>query len=57
MDMDKAYDRLKWDFIKHTLITTGFPEGIINNIMNCITIVSFSILTNGHPSPSPLLLF
>jgi hypothetical protein len=49
--MAKAYDRLEWSFIKQTLISMGFPQNLVQTIMNCVSTVSFSILVNGHPSP------
>jgi hypothetical protein len=30
----------------------GFPSMICNNILNCVTTVSFSALINGKPSPT-----
>jgi hypothetical protein len=50
LDMAKAYDRLEWSFIKNTLTTMGFPNNLVNTIMNCVSSVSFSILVNGQPS-------
>lgn len=49
LDMEKAYDRLDWNFIKHTLINIGFPMSFTKIIMNCLTTVSLSILINGYP--------
>lgn len=55
MDMEKAYDRMNWNFINQTLISIGSPTNITNLIMNCVTSFSFPILTNGVPSDSILL--
>jgi hypothetical protein len=49
-DMAKAYDRVEWDFLQATLTSMGFPNNIINIIMQCVTTVSFSILLNGVPT-------
>lgn len=49
LDMEKAYDMLDWNFIKHTLINIGFPMSFTKIIMNCVTTVSLSILINGYP--------
>jgi len=46
--MAKAYDRIEWDFLNHTLITMGFPSNLVNTIMKCVTTVSFFILINGQ---------
>lgn len=45
--MEKASERLDWNFIHRTLINIGFPINFINLIMNCINTVRFSILVNG----------
>jgi hypothetical protein len=50
LDMAKAYDRLKWEFIDTTLTTMGFPVNLVQTIMRCVSTVSFSVLVNGKPS-------
>ncbi|MCH80381.1 hypothetical protein A2U01_0001148, partial [Trifolium medium] len=49
-DMAKAYDRLEWDFLQATLESMNFPTKMTNNILKCVSTVSFSILINGKPS-------
>lgn len=44
--MDKAYDRLEWNFLENTLINMGFPLRLVNVIMQCVKIVNFLILIN-----------
>lgn len=44
----KANDRLEWNFVRTIMVTMGFPNSIVNSIMNCITTVTFSILINGN---------
>jgi exonuclease III len=51
LDMAKAYDKIEWVFLQHTLTTMGFPPNLVDTIMRCVTTVSFSILVNGNPSP------
>ena len=46
-DLQKAYDRVNWMFLKEVLIKFGFHEIFINWIMQCMSTVSFSILLNG----------
>lgn len=47
IDLEKAYDRLLWDFIKDTLKESGFNDVWIQNIMACITTTRLGILWNG----------
>ncbi|XP_074313787.1 uncharacterized protein LOC141648980 [Silene latifolia] len=49
VDMSKAYDRLRWNFIEATLHHMGFPQNIIRLIMNCISTVSYEVIINGTP--------
>ena len=50
LDMEKAYDRLEWDYIKKCLELYGFHSAWIKWIMECITSVSYSLLINDEPS-------
>lgn len=52
IDMNKAYDRVNWDFISWLLEHMGFPHIWVHWIKQCISTVSYSILINGEPSPS-----
>jgi hypothetical protein len=47
VDLDKAYDRLRWTFIRETLEDIGLPSNLINFIMECISSVSMRVLWNG----------
>jgi hypothetical protein len=47
LDMAKAYDRIKWQFLEQTLLTMGFPINLVSTIMSCVSTVSFSILIDG----------
>lgn len=47
LDLSKAYDRVKWGFIKRVMEQMGFHEKWISLIMHCITIVSYSMIING----------
>lgn len=50
VDLEKAYDRLRWDFIEDTLVDLGIPSGIIRVIMNCVSSSSMQLLWNGSPT-------
>jgi hypothetical protein len=47
IDLEKAYDRLEWHFIRDMLFFFKIPESLIHVIMSCITTSSISILLNG----------
>lgn len=44
IDLEKAFDRLEWGFIKHILVFFNFPRDWIEFIMSCITTSSLSVL-------------
>ncbi|XP_021605634.1 uncharacterized protein LOC110610068 [Manihot esculenta] len=48
IDLEKAYDRLNWDFIQWVLGSYHFSDAWISNIMNCIRTSSMSVLWNGE---------
>lgn len=50
IDLSKAYDRIRWDFVEVILTKMNFLAMWVNWIMQSITIVSYSILVNGEPS-------
>ncbi|KMT09185.1 hypothetical protein BVRB_6g132880 [Beta vulgaris subsp. vulgaris] len=52
VDLSKAYDRIRWDFVKAMLIRMKFPDSWVVWLMQCITTVSYSILVNGEPTES-----
>lgn len=35
LDLEKAYDRLNWNFLKDTLHCIGLSDSWVNLIMNC----------------------
>lgn len=47
IDLEKAYDRLRWAFIEETLTLAGFPRLLTEQIMTCVTTVSMRVLWNG----------
>lgn len=50
VDLAKAFDRLSWSFISHALHEVGLPLGLINLIMECVTVVDTNVLWNGSKS-------
>lgn len=44
VDLEKAYDRLRWSFIKDTLKNAHFPSFLIKLIMECLSTSSLKIL-------------
>lgn len=49
LDMNKAYDRVKWSAMVSVLEQLGFSPRWVNLIYQCISSVSFSVLVNGSP--------
>jgi len=56
IDLEKAYDRLNWDFLELTLHDFDFPPATISLIMSCARSSNLSVLWNGaktdHFTPS-----
>ena len=50
IDLNKAYDRIHWTFLRKTLKAYGFPELWVHWIIQCVSSVSFKILLNGQLS-------
>ena len=47
IDLEKAFDRLEWSFIREILIHFNFPSDLIAIIMDCISSSSVFVLFNG----------
>jgi len=44
--MEKAYDRVEWNFLRHCLQSMGFHPTWAKWIQDCVTTVSYSLIIN-----------
>jgi hypothetical protein len=49
LDMSKAYDRVKWNFLEAIMRKLGFASRWVQMLMTCVQTVSYSVLVNGQP--------
>ena len=52
LDLEKAYDRIRWDFLEDTLKAAGLSEVWTRWIMNCVSGPSMNLLWNGERTGS-----
>jgi len=52
IDLEKAYDRVEWDFLQATLMEFDFPDITVRLIMFCIRSTNLTLLWNGSKLPS-----
>ncbi|KAG8365371.1 hypothetical protein BUALT_Bualt18G0097700 [Buddleja alternifolia] len=52
IDLEKAYDKVNWAFLRQTLIFFGFPDSTVRLIFFCVTCSQPRILWNGKPLPA-----
>ncbi|KAL2902408.1 hypothetical protein RDABS01_027490 [Bienertia sinuspersici] len=50
IDLEKAYDRLRWSFIHETLSDMRLPKQMVKVIMECISTTKMKVLWNGEPT-------
>lgn len=48
LDREKAYDRIRWDFLEDTLMAARLPAEWIKWIMKCVTGPAMNLLWNGE---------
>ncbi|KAG7579838.1 Ribonuclease H domain [Arabidopsis thaliana x Arabidopsis arenosa] len=48
LDLKKAYDRIRWDFLEDTLKAAGLPEVWVHWILQCVCGPSMNVLWNGE---------
>lgn len=46
IDLEKAYDKIEWSFIRDMLIRVNLPTDLRDIIISCVSTVSTSILFN-----------
>lgn len=49
LDLEKAYERMYWNFLQYLLRRMGFGENWRGWIKGCVSSACFSILINGSP--------
>ncbi|XP_062014406.1 uncharacterized protein LOC133730919 [Rosa rugosa] len=49
LDMNKAYDRVDWDFLRLVMLKMGFHPTWVQLVMSCVTTASLAIIVNGAP--------
>ncbi|KAG8377629.1 hypothetical protein BUALT_Bualt08G0052900 [Buddleja alternifolia] len=49
IDLEKAYDKVRWEFVEETLLFFQFPKHTIELIMYCIRCSKPRVLWNGSP--------
>ena len=49
LDMNKAYDRMEWDCLKGIMLKLGIHRRMVEIVMRCVCIVTYSIRINGKP--------
>ena len=47
IDLEKAYDRLSWEFVEQVLVAFGFSARWINLVIRCISTVTMKLMING----------
>jgi len=52
VDLKKACDRLRWDFIGDILMDTGFSIRLVNLMMHYLETANLSVLWNNNHSSS-----
>ena len=49
MDLEKALEKVDWDYLRLIRIQIGLPLSIVKCIMACVSSAQFAVLVNGDP--------
>nr|KYP56683.1 Retrovirus-related Pol polyprotein LINE-1 [Cajanus cajan] len=52
VDLEKAYDNIRWAFVVDTFSDLGFRDHFISVIYHCLSFVSFRVCVNGEKADS-----
>ena len=55
LDFEKAYDRVNWTFLRETMVTMGFHEKWIGQVMSLYNNASAAVIVNGEQSQTFML--
>ncbi|GMI69838.1 hypothetical protein HRI_000653100 [Hibiscus trionum] len=50
LDMEMAFDRVEWSFLRDVMLRMGFAKDWVNLILRCVSSVSFTVRVNGSLS-------
>lgn len=50
IDLEKAYDKIEWKFIKQIFFSINTPNHLISLILSCMSSSKLVILFNGKPT-------
>ena len=49
LDINKAYDRVEWSFLREVMKRMGFNDKWVELVMECVSTMTYSLLINGEP--------
>ena len=50
LDLEKAYDKVSWSFLRLILLQVGLSFDVVKWIMSCVSSASFVVLINESPT-------